>query len=117
MIYPAPAALPRTRAAIANPSRILVRLLHRLALGRRDGVRPGVLLGPFATGGTGFSSRTAASGLGTCASGAREALSGVDFIDPDSSIIQGHELHIAIKLQAGIQVGNPDRCHLELCIV
>src|SRR5438309_9268845 len=95
--------------AIVRPRRILVRLLQRRALGSRDWLgRREPFVGSVSPLrdwplGSGLAIAGVRSGLRT---GGR-ALAGCDVIDPHSSVVKRHELHVAVELQASIQVGNP----------
>src|SRR3954452_20178012 len=120
-VPPTPATTTRARA---RARRTLARLLHPRPFGRRAGPGLGAPFKPFGpfgargtragSGGVAVGIGASAGAVGACAGG---ALTGSDFIDPHSSEIKGHQLHVAVQLQPRIQVGDPDRRHHELRVV
>src|SRR5437762_517827 len=108
-----PAPITRIRRLIPRMSRILVRLVQWRALGKREGPR----LGPLAVTSAPAASLTGLIGAGTSAGGAAGALTGCDVIDPYSSHVKRHQLHVAIELQPGVEIVNPNGRHGELGLV
>src|SRR5712664_1383978 len=103
----------RIRKLIPKVNRILVRLLQLRALGKREGVR----LGPLAVTSAPAVSFTGLMCTGTSAGGAAGALTGCDVIDPYSSHVKRHQLHVTVELQPGVEIVNPNRRHHSLGLV
>src|SRR5262249_13459438 len=107
--------MPRTARA-TRAARILARPDHPCAFERREGLPIGEAVEPRpgrASGDAPFpDALSSASALLSVA--AFGGLRGCELIDPYSAEIQGHQLHVTVKLKPRVQVGDPDRRHGEL---